>query len=148
MWILRKIIGSKSLRTGSSIPLPPLLPMDEHTSTGPEWTPAAMSGQSVKTSAVSGGALGAVLGGLVTYGILLIGDRASDVPVVLACVAAGLAVGAGCGAFAGLLLRSGYRLTVDMPFWAGVFIMGTCWTLFIPPFWDKVDPRTKELNYV
>ena len=90
-----------------------------------------------------GGLIGAVIGAgcgcLLSYLTLIVGDRiTSDWTVVLACNAFGTGVGLCFGSFIGTILFAGYPLQKTMSFWAGVLIMGSLWTLFVPPFWDKV----------
>ena len=96
-------------------------------------------GHNTTKGGLIGAAVGAGCGCVLSYLTLIIGDRiTSDWTVVLACNAFGTGVGLCFGSFIGTLLFAGYPLQKTISFWAGILIMGSLWTLFVPPFWDKV----------
>ena len=104
------------------------------------WHNWRLEGQYImKKGSFIGAAIGAGTGCLLSYLTLVIGDRmTSDWTVVFACNALSIAVGACFGSFIGTILSAGYPMHKTISFWAGIIIMGSLWTLFIPPFWDKV----------
>ena len=82
---------------------------------------------------------GAGLGCFLSYMTLVVGDRiASDWTVVLSCLSLSTLLGLLFGSFIGTVMAAGYPLHKTLSFWAGILIMGSLWTLFVPPFWDKV----------
>jgi len=91
------------------------------------------------TQVLSSGIACAALSTILTWLTLLTGGREDEEGgVESVCYIFGCTLGFVVGVLLAMLIKSEYPIHETISFWAGMVVMGSLWTLFIPPFWDKV----------